>query len=267
MSRPITLFLLACVMAASALAQNIPYGNNPAAGKYYTVRGIKLYVETYGQGRPLLLTHGNGGSIGAFSKTIPFFQQHHFVIAVDSRAHGKSLDPADSLSFEMIADDFAALLDQMHIDSADVIGWSDGGINAIVMAMRHPKKVRRIVSTGANLWPDSTALNPEGWIEDQAYYEKNKNRVWSTPEEKRKWKYFYLDWKEPNIPLNALQVIKCPSLIISGDRDIINLEHTVKIFQNIPGAQLWVIPHSGHATLLEHTEEFNRKVEEFLGGR
>lgn len=257
-------FIALLLTTSSLIAQNVPYGNNPAAGRYYAVRGIKLYVEVYGQGRPLLLTHGNGGNISAFSKTIPYFQKTHQVIAVDSRAHGKSADPADSLSFEMMADDFAALLDQMHIDSADVIGWSDGGINAIVMAMRHPKKVRRIVSTGANLWPDSTALNPEGWVRDQAYYQKNKDRVWATPGEKALWKFFYLDWKEPNIPLSALHVIKAPSLIISGDHDVINLEHTVKIFQNIPGAQLWVIPHSGHATLIEHAEEFNNKVEAFL---
>jgi pimeloyl-ACP methyl ester carboxylesterase len=258
------MFLLFLCTGAFAQSKNIPYGNNPTAGHYYDVRGIKLYVETYGKGRPLLLTHGNGGDISAFSKNIPYFEKTNRVIAVDSRAHGKSLDTGDSLSFEMMADDFAALLDQMQIDSADVIGWSDGGINAIVLAMRHPEKVRRLVSTGANLWPDSTALDPDGWVNDQQYYLKNKDRVWSTPEEKAKWKFFYLDWKEPNIPLSALQAIKAPSLIISGDRDVINLEHTVKIFQNIPAAYLWVIPHSGHSTLIEHADEFNRKVAEFL---
>src|ERR1700756_2659358 len=103
--------------------QQIKYGGNPAAGKYYDVRGIKMYAETYGQGKPLLLIHGNGGSIEAFSKTIPYFSKKYKVIAVDSRAHGKSVDKKDSLSFEMMADDFAALLDKMHIASAYVIGW------------------------------------------------------------------------------------------------------------------------------------------------
>ena len=146
-----------------AFGQTIPYGNNPAAGKYYNVRGIKLYCEEYGKGSPLLLIHGNGGSMSSFSKNIPYFATHYRVIAVDSRAHGKSVDLGDSLSFEMMADDFAALLTTLRIDSAYVVGWSDGGINALELAMRHPKKVRKLVATGANLWPDSTALVPSLW--------------------------------------------------------------------------------------------------------
>ena len=79
-------------------------------------RGIKLYYETYGQGEPLLMIHGNGGSISAFSNQIPYFAQKYKVIAVDSRAQGKTIDNRDSLSFEMMADDFNALLDSMVND-------------------------------------------------------------------------------------------------------------------------------------------------------
>src|ERR1700755_2520391 len=92
-------------------AATIDYGDNPAAGKYYNIRGIKMYCEIYGEGKPLLMIHGNGGSIAAFSKNIPYFAQKYKVIVVDSRAHGKSTDPSDSLSFEMMADDFNVLLD------------------------------------------------------------------------------------------------------------------------------------------------------------
>src|ERR1700760_3068023 len=115
----------------------IPYGNNPSAGKYYSVRGIKMYTEVYGHGKPLLLIHGNGSSIHAFASNIPYLSKKYKVIAVDSRAHGKTIDEQDSLSFEMMADDFAALLDIMHIGPVYVIGWSDGGINALLLAMRH----------------------------------------------------------------------------------------------------------------------------------
>jgi pimeloyl-ACP methyl ester carboxylesterase len=77
----------------------IPYGNNPATGKYYTVHGIKMYAEVYGKGKPLLMIHGNGGSIDKFAVLIPFFSKKYKVIAVDSRSQGKSLDDRDSLSF------------------------------------------------------------------------------------------------------------------------------------------------------------------------
>ncbi|HMG09488.1 MAG TPA: alpha/beta hydrolase [Mucilaginibacter sp.] len=240
------------------------YGNNAAAGRYYNVRGIKLYTEVYGTGKPLLLIHGNGGSINAFASNIPYFAKKYKVIAVDSRAHGKSRDDRDSLSFEMMADDFAALMDTMHIDSAYVIGWSDGGINAIELAMRHPDKVIKLASTGANLWPDSTGIIPSYWKQEQIDYNAKKNTVFTTEKEKNDWKIFLLDWFQPNIKLSALKTIKCPSLIIAGDHDLIPTEHTVLISQNIPKAYLWIVPNSGHPTLIEHSDEFNKKVDAFF---
>ena len=245
-------------------AQEIPYGNNPAVGHYQLVRGVRLYYEVYGEGKPLLMIHGNGGSISNFSNNIPYFARHYQVIAVDSRAHGKSTDPGDSLSFEMMADDFAALLTSLRIDSAYVMGWSDGGINAILLALRHPEKVKKLVSTGANFSPDSTAIVPSLWKRMQKIYYERKDQVRTTPEEKNKWKVFMLDFLQPTMPLRALNSIKTPALIMAGDRDVIVTEHTVAIARNIPNAWLWILPNSGHATLREHAEEFNRKVDEFF---
>jgi pimeloyl-ACP methyl ester carboxylesterase len=195
---------------------------------------------------------------------IPYFSKNYEVIATDSRAHGKSIDPGDSLSFEMMADDEAALLRKMHIDSAYVIGWSDGGIVALVLAMRHPNRVIKLASTGANLWPDSTAIVPSSWKSDKVYFDKMKQKKMTNANEKNNWKIFLLDWSQPNIPLSALHTIRCPSLIISGDHDVIRLEHTVKIYENIPHAYLWVLPDSGHGTLIEHTQEFDKVVNDFF---
>jgi pimeloyl-ACP methyl ester carboxylesterase len=242
----------------------VQYGNNGAAGLYYNIRGCKLYTEVYGNGPALLMIHGNAGSISAFFKTIPYFARKYKVIAVDSRAHDKSIDDKDSLSFEQMADDFAELLDSMYIDSAYVLGWSDGGINALLLAMRHPDKVKKLAATGANLWPDSTALLPSVWKGEFRYYNEQKNKQQLTAKDKNRWKVFLLDWNQPHIDLKELSKIKCPSLIISGDRDVIRLEHTLLIYQNIPGANLWVIPKSGHSTLIEHSEEFNKNVDEFF---
>jgi pimeloyl-ACP methyl ester carboxylesterase len=259
----LTLLLLFGQIACSQ-RQAIKYGDNPTAGKYYNVRGIKMYTEVYGTGKPLLLIHGNGGSMSAFSQNIPYFSKKYKVVAVDSRAHGKSVDTRDSLSFEMMADDFAALLDQMHIDSAYVIGWSDGGINALLLAMRHPEKVIKLASTGANLTPDSLGIIPFAWNDMVKQYQTDKDKPRTTLKEKNDWKIFMLDYVQPNIPFAALKAIKCPSLIICGDHDVIPIEHTTKIYQAIPRAYLWVVPNSGHPTLQEHRDEFNKLVDEFF---
>ena len=99
-----------------------------------------MYCEIYGEGQPLLIIHGNGGSIAGFKNQIPVFAQKHKVIVADNRAQGKSADKGDSLSYEMMADDFAALLNHLKINSTNAIGWSDGGIIAFLLAIRNPEK-------------------------------------------------------------------------------------------------------------------------------
>ncbi len=263
--KKITCIILIFLSAQNIFAQTkIDYGNNASAGKYYNIRGIKMYCEIYGSGKPLLMIHGNGGSIKAFEHNILYFSKKYKVIVADSRAQGKSTDDKDSLSFEMMADDFATLLDTLHVDSAYVIGWSDGGINALLLAMRHPDKVIKLVSTGANIWPDSSAYNPSFWQSEKKDYDKQHTKTWITSTEKNTWKLFMLDWNQPNLTLKDLHAIQCPSLIVCGDHDLISIEHTMLIYQNISKAYMWVVPNSPHSTLINHADEFNKKADEFF---
>ncbi len=186
------------------------------------------------------------------------------MILADSRSQGKSLDPDHPLTFEIMADDFSDLLTAMHIDSANVIGWSDGGINALLLAIRHPEKVKKLISTGANLWPTADAFRPGLWDDEKSYYDANLNKPRLTDKEKNDWKLFLLDWEQPHITLAQLHAIQSPALIICGDHDLISISHTVLIYQNLPHANLWIVPNSGHATLIEHADEFNRKCVEFF---
>ena len=262
------IFLMSIVaqfLSFFSFAQKIPYGKNETVGKYYEVNGIKLYVEEYGHGEPLLMIHGNGGDMSAFSENVPYFSQKYRVILVDSRSQGKSVDTDPNITFEQMADDFARLLDVMHIPKAYVIGWSDGGINAILMAIRHPNKVVKFASTGANITPDASSVaDKNGWPNSKKYYESNRDQKWRTPAEKNAWKMFMLDWKQPNIKLTELHKIKCPALIIAGDHDVIADKHTRLIQANIPGSKLWIVKNSGHGTLIEHSEDFNQKVDAFF---
>ncbi|RFZ85606.1 alpha/beta hydrolase [Mucilaginibacter terrenus] len=260
----LSLLLISQLLLVLGCKQKIMYGKNSNAGKYYNINGIKLYVEEYGTGKPLLMIHGNGGDMSAFTDNVPYFAKKYRVILVDSRAHGKSADASDSLTFEQMADDFAALLDTMHIPKAHVLGWSDGGINALLMAIRHPEKVISLAATGANITPDSTAFAGDLWKESQQQYNENKNTVWKTPAERNSWKIFLLDWNQPNIKLEQLQQIKCPALIIAGDHDVIADAHTRLVQKNIPGSELWIVKNSSHSTLIEHAAEFNKKVDQFF---
>lgn len=242
----------------------VPYGSNKAAGKFYDVRGFKMYAETYGTGKPLLIIHGNGGSIADFLQQIPYFSKTYKVIVADSRAQGKSADAGDSLSYEMMADDYAALLDALKVDSAFVIGWSDGGINGLLLAMRHPEKVAKLAVTGANLWPDTSAVFADVIQQVMPAYTMLKNKSDKNEAEKRGWKLVRLLIEEPHIALTDLQKIAAPTLVIGGDHDVIKPAHTMLIAQNIPASYLWILPNSGHSTPIVYKDEFNKKVADFF---
>ncbi|MFT3933693.1 MAG: alpha/beta hydrolase [Chitinophagaceae bacterium] len=242
----------------------MPYGHDSTKGKYYSIRGFKMYCEIYGEGQPLLIIHGNGGSINNFVYQIPYFSKKYKVIIADSRAQGKSIDPTDSLSYEMMADDYAALLTALKIDSANVIGWSDGGINGLLLAIRHPEKVKKLAVTGANLTPDATAVNEDVMNLVMPSYTMLKNKTNKTAAEKAQWKLIRLLADEPHIPLTDLNKIKSPSLIIGGDHDILKPAHTLLIFQNIPNAYLWILPNSGHSTPIVYKDQFNKTVDDFF---
>lgn len=261
----IILILTANVNAQSpaTAGQKIIYGSNAKAGNYFDNRGFKMYYETYGTGAPLLIIHGNGGSIKDFTNQIPFFEKNYKVILADSRAQGKSIDNGDSLSYEMMTDDLNALLDHLHVDSCYVIGWSDGGINGLLLAILHPYKVKKLAVTGANLVPDSSAVEPEifTWAKSLS---DSINKLPLTPEVKTYRKLFNLLAREPHISTTQLQTIKCPVLVIGGDHDVIRPRHTMLIAESIPKSYLWILPNSGHSTPVVYKDLFNEVVNDFF---
>ena len=266
-TKKLLLSIYAMMLLMSAHSQYPPvfknsiYGHNPKAGHYVTVRGFKMYYEIYGKGEPLLLIHGNAGSINNFSGQIPYFAQNYQVIVTDSRSHGKSVDATDSLSYEMMAEDFNALLDLLHIKSCNVIGWSDGGNNGLLLAIHHPDKVKSLAITGANIWIDSSAIANDVVSIDQLgpLYKSEQ-----TPEVKNSIKLTKLLFMLPNISLEQLQAIRCPTLVIGGDHDVILPKHTVLIAEHIPQSTLWILPNSGHSTLINYKDLFNKTVADFF---
>ncbi len=265
----ITFLLFLIISCSFASAQQSPfdttiYGRNPAAAHWLQTRGLKMYYEVYGQGDPLLIIHGNGGSINNFLYQIPLFSKEYKVILADSRAQGKSADSLnDSLSYEMITDDLNALLDSLHYDSCYVIGWSDGGIEGLMMAIRHPDKVKKLAVTGANLTPDTSAVDPfvYNWAIN---YNKQLQAKPATPQNKNELKLAHLLSYEPHISLEQLHTIKCPTLVIGGDHDVLLPKHTMLIADNIEKSYLWIIPNSGHSTPIFKKDMFNTVVDDFF---
>lgn len=264
----VTFFLFSFVFSFTVAAQNEPkinYGNNPAAGNYAPVNGIKMYYEIYGEGKPLLLIHGNGGSVFSSREQIPFFSKHYKVIAVESRGQGKTNDNSDSLTYDQMADDINAFLDFRKIDSSYIFGQSDGAILGLILAIRYPKKVKMLAAMAPNTRPDSSALYP-GIITrmDKDAIRFSDSVKLGYKEYIPKLKLVRLMQYHPHITAAELATIQAPVMIMSGDRDMIDISHIVEIFRAIPKSQLSVLPGSTHFALRQNATVFNETIQRFF---
>lgn len=243
-------------MAGYSQSTTVPYGDHPITGKYAKINGIDMYYEVYGEGEPLLLIHGNGGSIKGHSKRIVYFMDKYQVIAVDSRAHGKTQDIGDSLTYEQMTSDINGLLDYLDVDSCFIWGQSDGGILGLKLAMDYPDKVKKLAVFGANTRPDTTAVfsSIAAWVD----------KTMATTTDEYKLRLFSLLKYQPRIAYNDLTKILAPVLIMTGDRDVIKLEHSLKIFYNIENSNLFVMPGATHFGSYEKPELFHQVLGDFF---
>lgn len=251
----ITLWTLS-IISVYAQGPTVPYGNNPEAGKYANVNGIEVYYEVYGEGEPLLLIHGNGGSIKSSTPKIEYYKDKYQVIIMDSRAHGKTKDIGDSLTYEQMTADVNAVLEQLDIDSCYIWGQSDGGIIGLKLAIDYPDKVKRLAVFGANLRPDSTAVD-----DDNANFVKN---MIANETDDYKLRIFGLLIYQPQIPVSDLAKITAPVLIMTGDRDVIRLEHSLEMFYNIKRSNLFVMPGATHFGSYEKPKLFFQVLDGFF---
>ncbi|MFN8643981.1 MAG: alpha/beta fold hydrolase [Candidatus Binatia bacterium] len=249
-------------LATRAVAPAVRYGDNAAAGATFTHDGIRLYYEAYGAGEPLLLVHGNGGSIADLGAQIAYFSRHYRVIAMDSRDHGRSDDGPGPLTYEAMSDDLAALLDHLAVGRADVLGWSDGGIEALLLGMRHPTQVRKIIAVSANLTPD--AIDPDAIAALRSLVDTMPDDERGTPQGWRELTLARLMLDEPHIDVSALEAVTAPTLVLASDHDLILGAHTVEIYHHLPNGQLAIFPDATHRVPLERPALFNATVDLFL---
>ena len=266
---PLLLFCLTGLVAAQDQSAQpkpqIRYGQNAAAASYARVNRIKLYYETYGDGPVMLQIHGNGQSIAAMRNQISFFSTHYKVIAADSRGHGKSEMGEGRLTYEIMAEDLNALLESLGQKRIHVLGWSDGGIIGLLLAIHHPDKVGKLAIMGANLEPSGAYEWAVQWAEKQS---QQANQMLAKGDASQPWKTYqqHLDLllKQPHISLGDLRKILAPTLVMAGDKDVIQTAHTVSIFENLPNAHLCIFPGATHMIPVQDPQLFNQTVERFF---
>lgn len=238
------------------------YGNNSEAGKYANINGNKIYYEVYGDGQPLLMLHGALESIVSFEKQIPFFAKSFKVIAVDTRGHGNSTADSMKLSYELYADDVYKLLNELNIDSAYILGWSDGGNTGLILAMQHPGKVKKLAVMGAVLFNNNTSIFD--WvnkaIKDQIKTLEKKN----DPSQDFEWRVKHCLLTEPNIMPSSLKAIKCPVLVMAGEHDVVKEGHTKLIANSIPSSKMVIFEKASHQAPVEIPDKFNHTVLRFF---
>ncbi len=238
--------------------KNIPnYGYNNKVGKYTDVNGVKLYYETYGEGQPLVILHTTNGSINDATPFIPEFAKKYKVILFDNRGHGKSSDTNEDLTYDNMAEDIAMALDKMGIDSALFWGFSDGAIQGLILAMKHPHLVKKFLAGVPNVQCDSSAIYP---IILKTLAKESKD----TSIDFKVRKTYKLMLTQPNIPFEKLSAVQCPVLVIAGDRDWVKTEHTVKVFQSIPNSQLCIIPGATHRSAWSNQKLFLLIADKFF---
>ena len=222
---------------------------------YLTVNGIEMYYEVHGDGPPLLLLHGGSGSIP--EKWIPLFTPHFRVIAPEQMGHGGTADLVDRpFHYHEMAEDTVELMRQLSVGAALVVGYSDGGIIGIDMAIHHPERLTKLAVTGANAHFDGyTAENLE-WARsfDPASQPVSDDYARLSPDGREHWPVVLERLKtmwaaEPTFTTEELQSIQTPTLLIVGDRDIVTPEHAVEMYRTIPGAQLCVVANAGHGVM------------------
>lgn len=267
------LLLLSLVLSTPAqpqtLSKVIPYGNNKEAGRFIAVDGARIYYETYGRGAPLVLIHGNGGNIAYMRPQIEYFARRYNVIVMDCRGRGRSELGKDTLTYVQMAKDIVVILDSLRLDSAYVVGRSDGGIISLLMAIHYPGKVRKVAAFAANLTPDTSALYPSFYYQlrrdraeaDEMMAMRDTSRDWRVVQQRNRLMEF-----QPNITAADLKRIGCPVLVLSTDRDIIPEEHTLFIYRNIPRANLCIFPGENHYVTTNNPTLFNTTVANYFAG-
>lgn len=234
------------------------------------VNGVKIWYAMFGRGEPVILLHGGLANANYWGHQVRALQRHYQVIVMESRGHGRSSRNQEPYGYDLMASDVVALLDHLKIRKAAIVGWSDGAIIGLDIAMKHPERVSRLFAFAANSDPSGVAdiASSEVFNAYIAQAGEEYKRLSPTPTE---YKNFVAEitkmWEsQPKWTASDLAAIKVPTWIVDGDHDeAIKRENTEFMAANIPGAGLLIQPQVSHFSFLQDPEQFNDDVLRFLG--
>lgn len=213
------------------------------------VNGININYETFGNGTPIILLHGNSENHTIFDLLIDKLKDNYKVYAIDSRCHGES-DDTSKISYDLMAEDVIKFIKKLHIQKPILYGFSDGGIVGLLVAIKEPDLLSRLIISGANISPD--AISKKFIILSKIAYFFTKNKL------------IKLMIDEPNILTKELNKIKIQVHILVGEKDVINLEHTKLIKDNIEKSTLEIIKNEDHGSYIIHSEKLYDILKKYI---
>ena len=272
----VVLTILAAVFPARAQnpwerVPSTPTLPQPDRGGMVPVNGVRVWYAAFGHGSPVILLHGGLGNSNYWGFQVPALAQHYEVIVMDSRGHGRSTWDGKPITYHLMASDVIALMDALHIPKAAIVGWSDGAIIGLDIAIHHPERFSRLFAFGANS-NVAGVRNPEGSATFAAYQSRTREEYIKLSPAPASFDAFHAAlnkmWNtEPDFSDAQLRGIKVPTWIVDGDRDeIIKRQDSDRMAHLIPGAGELILPRVSHFAFLQDPKQFNEAVLHFLSG-
>ncbi len=238
------------------------------------VDGAQVYYVTEGQGEPLILLHGGLGTIEDFAAQIPALAQRFRVIAFERSEHGHTADTKEAFTFDSMVKQTASFIEGLGLNYVNVVGWSDGAIIALLLAISRPDLVKKMISIGGLAETMAQSAETRQWIESMSpgkfpkkfvsrYGEVSPDGPDHFPIVLEKTRKLWLT--EPHIKNEDLAKIRAPTMIMAADKEDLPIEHTVEMSRAIKGAQLCIIPGATHFLMSEKPEMANSVILAFLG--
>ena len=216
---------------------------------YTNVNNVDIYYEVFGDGAPIILLHGNSETHEIFDKLINKLKDNYKVYAIDSRCHGKS-ENTKEISYNLLRDDIIAFIKKLKINSPILYGFSDGGIVGLLISIKEPNLLSKLIISGANLSPSGMKKSLLTFSRITYFFTKNK--------------LFKMMISEPNIQPKELSNIQIPTVVLAGKKDVIKEEHTRLISNNIPNSTLEIIPKENHGSYIVHSDKLYEIIKKYI---